>query len=469
MWSAAATLRPVTGRTIKDTGAGGARVSRETVLRTVAASLVLVVAIDLWLPSSAVVGALHILPVFASAWLGSRRFAGVVAGAAAVLATAGAFVALGGGAPAPALTVGVQLGVALFVILVAHQLAGLRIASEERLARSREVVVTALASIADAVLTTDRDDEIALINARAEGLLGWDHAAALGRPVRDVLRLEDDRETSPPSDPRAPRRQLLVARDGSRRPVEVTASPIFAASGAPQGRVWVLRDAKDLAAYEARLRDLAFRDGLTGLSNRRALEERLDLELARARRSHTRLGLLFIDLDRFKSVNDTFGHRVGDLLLVAVAERLLGTLRQADTIARISGDEFCVLVPDVTNVATAEQVALKVLEALVRPVVLEGAVIPIASSIGVAVYPDHASGAEELMRVADLAMYRAKGLGGAGLALHEGPARRFTPKYHTTGTSADDGVPALASGETPARVNEDAGARARPGDEERSR
>jgi diguanylate cyclase (GGDEF)-like protein len=268
--------------------------------------------------------------------------------------------------------------------------------------------------------------------------------------VSDVLRLEDDRETSAPSDPRAPRRQVLVARDGSRRPVEVTSSPIFAASGAPHGRVWVLRDAKDLAAYEARLRDLAFKDGLTGLSNRRALEERLDLELARARRAHSHLALLFIDLDRFKSVNDTFGHRVGDQLLVAVAERLLGTLRQADTIARMSGDEFCVLVPDVTDVATAEQVAFKVLEALVRPVVLEGVLIPIASSIGVAVFPDHASGAEELLRVADLAMYRAKGLGGAGLAVHEGPARRFTPRHHQGGSNDGERTDARTASSAPA-------------------
>jgi len=403
---------------------------REAALRAVAASSLLVCAIDLWLPSSAVLGALYILPVFASAWLQSARFTGFVATLCALLAIVGATVGFGGGATAPPLTVAIQIAVALFVILVAHQLALLRIAGEERLAQSRELVATALASIADAVVTTDLDERVVLVNGPAERLTGWDAEAARGRASSDVLALADDPEPQVPSDPRAPRRQVLHTRNGGARHVEVTSSPIFARSGAPRGRVFVLRDAEDLVAYESRLRNLAFRDGLTGLSNRRALEERLDLELARARRSGKRLGLLFIDLDRFKAVNDTYGHRAGDTLLVAVAERLLGSLREADTVARIAGDEFCVLVPDVTSPAAAQQVAGKLLDALVRPVVVEGVALPVACSIGAAVFPDHASGAEELVRLADQAMYRAKGLGGAGHALHDGPAVRWAPRVH---------------------------------------
>ncbi|MEZ5978408.1 MAG: diguanylate cyclase [Planctomycetota bacterium] len=411
------------------------RSPRDAALRAIAVSSLLVLAIDLWLPSGVVLGSLYILPVFASAWLASPRFTNVVAWSCSVAAVLGATIGIASGPGATPLGIGVQLAQALFVILVANRLAHLRIASERGLERSRELVATALRSIADAVVTSDREERVTLVNGPAERLLGWSSDSADGRPIAEVVRLEPDPETDAPSDPRAPRRQVLVARDGTRAPVEVTSSPIRSPRGEELGRVLVLRDARDLVAYEARMRDLAYRDGLTGLANRRSLDERLDLELAHARRSGKRLGLLFIDLDRFKQINDTLGHRAGDQLLVAVAQRLSACLREADTVARIAGDEFTVLVPELGSKDDVAGVAAKILDAMVRPVVLEGTATPISPSIGAAVFPDDAASAEELVRRADLAMYRAKSLGGAGYAVHEGEAARWTPRTHDTGAN----------------------------------
>jgi diguanylate cyclase (GGDEF)-like protein/PAS domain S-box-containing protein len=407
--------------------------SRVAALRAVLAIGVSVFAIDLWLPSSLVLGSLLILPVLASAWLQSPRFTNVVTVACAFAGIFGAVIGLGGGATSPPTTVALQMACSLFVILVSGQLALMRIRSEVRLDRSRELVATALRSIADAVVTTDRNDLVTLVNGPAQQLLGADAAAARGRPLDRVVRLERDPQTMTPADPRAPRRRLLVVTQGGqeiRRPVEVTSSPIVGVRGEDFGRVLVLRDASDVVAFEERMRELAYRDGLTGLANRRSLEERLDLELKHARRARARLGVLFLDLDKFKAINDTYGHRAGDQLLVAVGERLSAALREADTVARISGDEFCVLVPEVGSREDLGVVANKLLDAVVRPVVLEGVAVPISPSIGAALYPDDAGSADELLSCADAAMYRAKGLGGAGWAVHDGATQRWSPAAH---------------------------------------
>jgi diguanylate cyclase (GGDEF)-like protein len=152
-----------------------------------------------------------------------------------------------------------------------------------------------------------------------------------------------------------------------------------------------------------------YHDVLTGLPNRRLLEDRLDQEVIRATREQRRISLLFIDLDKFKPVNDRYGHAVGDWLLKQVAERMRASLRQSDTAARIGGDEFVVLLPDVKNSEAAITVAEKIRKALLLPFVRDdGTELNISSSIGVAFFPDHADGASELLRFGDEAMYLAK-------------------------------------------------------------
>jgi diguanylate cyclase (GGDEF)-like protein len=193
-----------------------------------------------------------------------------------------------------------------------------------------------------------------------------------------------------------------------------------------------LQEAEARAArrrYEARLQQLAFYDGLTGLPNRALLEDRLRMALAHAQRSEQGVALLFLDLDRFKAVNDTLGHPAGDVLLREVAERLPRCLREGDTAARWGGDEFIVLVPDLPGKrpAAAEAVAVvieKIREVLSGPVKVESQEFEISMSIGVALYPGDGASVTDLIKNADTAMYQAKDKG-------RNTYRFFTEDMHT--------------------------------------
>jgi diguanylate cyclase (GGDEF)-like protein/PAS domain S-box-containing protein len=169
----------------------------------------------------------------------------------------------------------------------------------------------------------------------------------------------------------------------------------------------------ELQAANARARHLADHDALTGLPNRRLLEDRLTQALALSYRNRKQTAVMFVDLDRFKIVNDTLGHAVGDLLLKEVARRLVRQLRVGDTICRIGGDEFVVVLPEIKRSDDAANVAQKVLEELSRPVQAEENSVTVTPSIGIAVFPDDGRDAETLIRNSDAAMYHAKELGRA--------------------------------------------------------
>jgi diguanylate cyclase (GGDEF)-like protein/PAS domain S-box-containing protein len=158
----------------------------------------------------------------------------------------------------------------------------------------------------------------------------------------------------------------------------------------------------------ARLQHMAQYDQLTQVPNRELLRERFKAALATARAASGRMALLYIDLDRFKQVNDTYGHGVGDMLLQAVASRLRGCIRETDTVARIGGDEFVVLLHSIQNVTDAERVQAKIRRALAEPLRLDGHCLSIEPSIGVACFPDHGTEDITLFRHADEAMYAAK-------------------------------------------------------------
>jgi diguanylate cyclase (GGDEF)-like protein/PAS domain S-box-containing protein len=162
---------------------------------------------------------------------------------------------------------------------------------------------------------------------------------------------------------------------------------------------------------EARVHHMAYHDALTGLPNRALLSDRLDRALLAARRDRTRLALLFIDLDRFKTINDSLGHLTGDHLLKEVAQRLCRVVRASDTVARLGGDEFVVLVPGVHVAEECSLVGDKIIEALAAPVEFEGRSLHISPSIGICLYPDDGEDVASLMRKADAAMYYAKASG----------------------------------------------------------
>jgi diguanylate cyclase (GGDEF)-like protein/PAS domain S-box-containing protein len=169
----------------------------------------------------------------------------------------------------------------------------------------------------------------------------------------------------------------------------------------------------ELQTANARAQHLADHDALTGLPNRRLLEDRLKQALALSYRNRKQTAVMFIDLDRFKTINDSLGHAVGDVLLKEVAQRLVQQLREGDTICRIGGDEFMVVLPEVKRSSHVAQVAQKIIEQLSQPAVVEERELTVTPSIGIAVFPDDGRDAETLIRNADAAMYHAKEMGRA--------------------------------------------------------
>lgn len=164
---------------------------------------------------------------------------------------------------------------------------------------------------------------------------------------------------------------------------------------------------------EQQISQLIKRDPLTGLGNRLIFEEHAELAIARAKRNKSKLAIVFLDLDRFKNVNDTLGHHVGDLLLTLVGKRIQGAIRKSDFVARIGGDEFTLLLDNIANVESLNNIAEKVLAEAMRPAALDGKHLEVSASMGIAVYPDQGNSVSELMRKADMALYECKKLGAA--------------------------------------------------------
>lgn len=207
--------------------------------------------------------------------------------------------------------------------------------------------------------------------------------------------------------------------DGLERWYSVTGEPFFGASGEFLGYRGVGRDISARKHDERRVRHLASHDILTGLPNRTSFGELLDAAMRNARRRGLSIAVMFIDLDRFKVINDTFGHAAGDALLKEVAARLSGTLRASDIVARLGGDEFVALLQDVKELPDIEIVARKVLSALEYPVSIHNQECTVTASVGVAVFPQDGEDAEALMRKADTAMYQAKDAGRNSYKLYE--------------------------------------------------
>ena len=163
----------------------------------------------------------------------------------------------------------------------------------------------------------------------------------------------------------------------------------------------------ELAAANIKLKQLALHDTLTGLPNRALIQDRLKYSIARAKRESQPLSIMMLDLDRFKEINDTLGHHIGDRFLIAIADRLRAVLRETDTAGRLGGDEFAIILPG-THGESAVRVAAKIMEALEQPLELAGNHLSPAGSLGIAMYPDHSQDESELLKFADAAMYTAK-------------------------------------------------------------
>jgi diguanylate cyclase (GGDEF)-like protein/PAS domain S-box-containing protein len=187
----------------------------------------------------------------------------------------------------------------------------------------------------------------------------------------------------------------------------------------PKNRVGVFSDLSDITQFKERLQYLAFYDQLTHLPNRSLLEERIQTSIALANRESEKLAVLFIDLDRFKNINDTLGHRVGDELLKFAADKLLGAIRESDTLARFGGDEFVIILHGVRSLTDAKMIADKILLIFDSdPFIQENHEIFISCSIGISLFPENGSNCDELIKAADTAMYQSKHTGGHQFSIY---------------------------------------------------
>lgn len=165
---------------------------------------------------------------------------------------------------------------------------------------------------------------------------------------------------------------------------------------------------KELAQYSKQQQELALHDPLTGLPNRRLLEDRIATVLQHAMRQHSKAAVMYLDLDGFKGINDTYGHAYGDEILKLVARRLTGCSRKEDTVARVGGDEFVIVLGDVSTLRDAQEPASKLIEAVSEPYLINGVTLKLSTSIGISLFPDDATTVESLIAVADSALYQAK-------------------------------------------------------------
>ncbi|HXG42878.1 MAG TPA: EAL domain-containing protein [Dehalococcoidia bacterium] len=295
---------------------------------------------------------------------------------------------------------------------------------QRELSDSKQWLESILNTIRDAVWVLDREERIVFANRSFAFSTGFRMEELLGRHITVVLpedQLQRARQVNRShirgEAPPAPYELEVRTRDGRVIPIEVHINPVRQ-GGRVVGLIGVSRDISERRRFQQQLAQMARTDPLTGVLNRRAFMEEVEREIVHARREGKPCALLFIDLDGFKEVNDQLGHRAGDQLLRTVVERVRQSVHQPDVVGRLGGDEFGVLLPE-TDGRGAAAVASRILDTLECPVLLFGQAVPAVASIGVALFPDHANDAEELLARADVAMYKAKAEGGRRAVVYE--------------------------------------------------
>lgn len=297
-----------------------------------------------------------------------------------------------------------------------------RNAAEETLFEEKERAEVTLNSIGDAVISTDISGNVTYLNVVAERMTGWGREEALGRPLDHVLRIVDGATRESARNPMELAVQLnktvgltpncvLIRRDGLESAIEDSAAPIHNRNGHVTGAVMVFHDVSVARALSLQISHQAEHDFLTDLPNRMLLNDRLTQAIGLARRHGKQLAVLFLDLDRFKHVNDSLGHVIGDKLLRSMAGRLVTCVRSSDTVSRQGGDEFVLVLSEIEHADDAAASAQKILTALMAPHDVAHHDLHVTASIGVSIYPDDGRDAETLIKCADTAMYHAKDSG----------------------------------------------------------
>lgn len=264
-----------------------------------------------------------------------------------------------------------------------------------------------------AIYTRDMNDVVTSWNPAAEKMYGWTAAQVIGHPApyipNDKIPEYGSLAARVRSGESVNQLELLrERRDGSPIYISLSIAPLRGPDGRPDGYLSIVADITERKSAEKQVEFLAYHDALTRLPNRLLLQDRFEQAKAYASRANSKVALLFIDLDNFKSINDTLGHAVGDALLRQIAARLGACVRETDTICRQGGDEFLILLPDLIQADDTAPVLVKVMEQVQIPFRAEGHDISTSISMGVALYPDDGVNFDVLLKKADMAMYKAK-------------------------------------------------------------
>ncbi|SCY27084.1 PAS domain S-box-containing protein/diguanylate cyclase (GGDEF) domain-containing protein [Nitrosospira sp. Nl5] len=287
--------------------------------------------------------------------------------------------------------------------------------------KQAEVLTAQLAAIVessyDAIIVKDLNGIITNWNAGAERIFGYRASEIIGCSIYGLIpsdRLEEESRIMGLIKSGKIVDHFETVRWGkNNKPIDVsvTISPVKDGTGRIIGASKVARDITQRKESEERIQHLAYYDSLTGLPNRALLADRMKIAIGNAARYSNRLALLFVDLDRFKLINDSLGHEIGDRLLKIVAERMQSAVRRTDTVSRRGGDEFIVLLSQIEAAEDAGRVAEKLIAALSLPYSIEEHELTITASIGISLYPDSGNDASSLLRTADTSMYSAKEAG----------------------------------------------------------
>ncbi len=271
--------------------------------------------------------------------------------------------------------------------------------------------------MSDSLIVTSDDFMIRRVNHATLALLGYSLSELTGQHIGKILlEFKKDETISKAADPEinlySNAEKTYLTRDGRKIPVLLSTSSLNNGTKTTQGLVYVAKDITERKIAEYKLEQLAQFDFLTGLANRLSFSERMKQTLSRAQREGRNVGLMFLDLDRFKAINDSLGHSFGDALLKIMGKRLTCCIRESDTLARIGGDEFAVILDNIQHQQDIIQTANRILTTFKKPIIHEENEIFSSTSIGIALYPSDAQNTEDLLKKADFAMYKAKQAGG---------------------------------------------------------
>ena len=315
--------------------------------------------------------------------------------------------------------------------IVQHNRAELAVVQGAKLKRVDALMRNVVENSFDGILIIRGDGGVEMANDAALRIFGYRGGEIANCSIADLLP-ELDRGQGELAElfqlGHGHREMTGKRRDGTSFPMELAVSDTR--HGETRLFIAIIRDITERRVQQDQLEYQALHDALTGLPNRTLLIDRLNHALDIANRQGEPLALLLLDLDRFKEINDTLGHQVGDMLLRDVAQRLVGPIRKSDTIARLGGDEFAVLLPAVTDLERARRVSNRILRALEEPFQLDSLSLEVGVSIGIAMYPEHAEDKSKLLQCADVAMYSAK-QAQSGVALYD-PLKDHNSVRHLT-------------------------------------